>query len=134
MLYAPKLDATTLQQGDCIARTAAVDAILQEVHPHYLKADYNCFLVLTQSCDLVRRDGEPCKAPYVTIAAVRPLLRAVQHFGERLLRDNSERRLRFASQDRRDRVRQFVERVLNNNEFQHFYLPPLPGTPISEEK
>ena len=45
-----------------------------EVFPLYQrKPDYRYFIVLTQSCDLVRRNGGRCTSPHVTIAAVRPL-------------------------------------------------------------
>jgi hypothetical protein len=77
--------------------------------------------VLTQSCDLVRRDG-PCKASYLTIAAVRPLERAVERYAQQLLRDDLERTLGVGSNDRKSRLVQFVEKVLNNNEPDHFFL------------
>ena len=63
-----------LMQGDVLRRTSELVAILQQFHPHYAShPDYKCFMVLTQSCDLVRRNGDPPSSPYITLAAVRPV-------------------------------------------------------------
>jgi len=131
--YTDVLDPESLQQGDVVERTPAIEAILQEAHPYYLNTDYRYFIVLTQSCDLVRRTGNTCKAPYITIAAVRPLVRAVERYASRLLRNEIERQFKFASDDRKSRLRQFVERVLNNNEPEYFFLHAASGTSMIED-
>jgi hypothetical protein len=67
-------DKAQLAQGDILQRTDALVSLLGEYHPHYAEhPDYKFFAVLTQSCDLVRRDGRPPKSPYITIAAARTL-------------------------------------------------------------
>jgi hypothetical protein len=72
--YNHELSSGELCQGDVLKRTPELDELLKEVHPHFhRKADYKYFIVLTQSCDLVIRAGGRCKAPYITIAAVRPV-------------------------------------------------------------
>lgn len=65
--------AMDLCQGDVIQPTDEVQAILSEVHPHFTDPKYTAFLVLTQTCDLVRRDEKPCKSRYINLAVVRPL-------------------------------------------------------------
>ena len=65
-----------LLQADILERTDALVAILKECHTYFCREEYTGFAVLTQSCDLVRRNGE-CKAPYISIAVIRefePLL------------------------------------------------------------
>ena len=63
-----------LCQGDVLKKTEPVVGLLGEVHPHYVEDDYTHFLVLTQTCDLVRGRGGPgCKSRYITLAPVRPL-------------------------------------------------------------
>ena len=67
--YEPPKD--DLRQGDLLEKTEALEELLEEVHPYYLKDTYTHFLIITQSCDLVRRNGNPPKSRYVTIAGVR---------------------------------------------------------------
>ena len=62
-----------LFQGDIIQPTKEMRSIFEEVHKHFLDPKYSAFLVLTQTCDLVRRDGQSCKSPYINLAVVRPL-------------------------------------------------------------
>ena len=63
-----------LQQGDVLQRCDALSAVLDKYFPYYSNhIDYRYFQVLTQTCDLVRRDDDPCAAHYISIAAVRPI-------------------------------------------------------------
>ena len=64
-------DMNSLCQGDVLEKTDELTTILEKVHPYFLKPEYKYFMVLSQSCDLVRRNGKPCKTPYITLAAVR---------------------------------------------------------------
>lgn len=72
--YAPieKADGD-LCQGDVIQPADEVRTVMKEVHPHFTDDKYVAFLVLTQTCDLVRRGGKPCKSRYINLAVVRPL-------------------------------------------------------------
>lgn len=118
-----KVDKESLYQGDVLRRTPKLDALLQEVHPHYFqKKRYGHFLVLTQTCDLVRREGTICKSPYISIAAARPASDVVSKEITRLQRSEIEKTLRFCSEKTRPKVDQFVERLLNNNEAGYFFL------------
>ncbi len=127
-----KASAGDLQQGDILRRTDALNELLNVVHPHYTKADYRNFIVLTQACDLVRRDGRMCKARYVTLCAVRPFALAVRREVESYLRSPVEQRLRFCSDRERDKAVNFVERLLNNNEAGLFYLHPEPNLGLTD--
>jgi hypothetical protein len=70
--YASKPAFTNLMQGDVLKRTPAINDLLKEVHPYFFRNGKNLFfMVLTQSCDLVRRNDGTCKAPYITIVSVR---------------------------------------------------------------
>lgn len=64
-----------LMQGDILRKTPEIDRVLNEAHPYYFQNKNNKYLiVLTQSCDLVRRpENDPCAARYISIAPVRPL-------------------------------------------------------------
>ena len=83
--FEKRVASDDLQQGDVISRTQQLDAVLKDVHPHYFYGeDYRYFLVLTQSCDLVRRPGYKsalCKSRYITLAAIRPLEKALRLVG-----------------------------------------------------
>ncbi len=111
-----------LNQGDVVGRTPAIDELLKEVHPHYYKnQSYEYFIVLTQSCDLVRRPTS-CKARYITIAAVRPLRIVLEREIAKCQRSNVEANLKFCSKEHYERISQFVERLLNNNQDDFFFL------------
>lgn len=112
-----------LYQGDVLSRTPELEDVLREVHPHYFRRTSNShFLVLTQSCDLVRRGGKPCDARYISIAPVRPLAvlteRQIQRFQIPSLSDESP----VCSERDRNRFHQFLERLFNNNEAEFFFL------------
>jgi len=112
-----------LQQGDLVRRTADVEALLKEVHPHYFQSqNYRYFIVLTQSCDLARRNSKPCNGRYISIAAVRPVRVAIERELQKLQHTEVERSLGFCSCDRKPKLTQFMERLLNNNEEDYFYL------------
>lgn len=111
-----------LSQGDVLRKTDAIRALLNEVHPHYLKEDYTHLLVLTQTCDLVRRDKRPCKSRYITLAAVRPLELAVRRALEKYQETEFERVANVCSRKSRSRMTDFLTRLFNNNEHDYFYL------------
>jgi hypothetical protein len=48
-------DDSDLFQGDILEPTEDLRSILGQVHPHFLHPKYTGFLLITQSCDLVRR-------------------------------------------------------------------------------
>jgi hypothetical protein len=120
-----------LNQGDVLEKSAAINELLGAVHPHYQKNDYTRFIVLTQSCDLVPRKQIGCKARYITLAAVRPLSLVIereiaQH------QDPRERAAGLCSDARRSATASFVERLLNNNHPEYFYLHAEPAWGLSE--
>lgn len=131
--YQPS-ESKHLQQGDLIRRTAAVEELLKTVHPHYASSgNYQFFIVLTQSCDLVRRDGVQCKSRYVTIAAVRPLGLVLDREIEKIQHSKVERTLGFCNSDKQSKIVQFMERLLNNNAPDYFYLHREPKVQLNED-
>lgn len=108
-----------LQQGDLLSKQGLTE-ILRVVHPHYLGEEYTHFLVLTQTCDLVRR-GENCKTRYVSLAAVRPaeivLQREIQKY-----QDDFAKKGMLCSRNKRFLLEQLLARLLNNNEPEYFFL------------
>lgn len=119
--YATPDTAADLQQGDVLKRTPALDEVILQYHPYYQKkVDYTHFLVLTQSCDLVRRQTG-CGAPYIALSVIRPLnvaltREALAYQNKVLLRADA------LSKRNRGRMEMFVRRLLNNNEPEYFYL------------
>jgi len=128
-LSSPEAD---LEQGDIIKRSPEVDKILEQVHPHYLKKDYRFFLLLTQSCDLTRRNSSECKARYISIAAVRPVEEALKRELLRFQNSPSEKDLNLCSMDRKPKLLQFVERLINNNAEGYFFLNREPAMGLTD--
>ncbi len=122
--------ATDLNQGDVIQYTADVANALADIYPHF---KYSYFIVLTQSCDLVQRDGGECKARYITLAAVRPLKLVLEREVQKYQRGLNEQRLNLCSEDFKAKLLQFAARLLNNNEPDFFYLRRQAGSRLEED-
>jgi hypothetical protein len=119
-------NGNTLLQGDVLSKTPELKNVLKEVHPHYLQDDYTHFLVLTQSCDLVRRDASTCKARYLTLAGVRPLSLVLRREIATLQGHTIDSTANVCSVQRKTTMRSFLERLFNNNNADYFYLHPEP--------
>jgi hypothetical protein len=131
-LLNPPLDK--LEQGDILKRTKELDALIAEYHPYYAqKADNKFFAVLTQSCDLVPRQGGSCKARYISLAPVRPLKSVLKREFEGKLENVGPGRKPFAPQRVLNTLEQFLERLFNNNEPSFFYYEVDHGCGIYEE-
>ncbi len=115
-------DMNLLCQGDVLEKTDELATILEKIHPYFLKPEYKYFMVLSQSCDLVRRNGKPCKTPYITLAAVREY----SDFFKRILisRKMAEEHNGFLLVEEKAKIRvtQLVERIYNNTEPDYFFL------------
>jgi len=69
--YAHEMNNESLMQGDLIEITNDIKNVLSSYHAYFIKEQYKYFMVITQSCDLVKRSGSKCKSKYITLAAVR---------------------------------------------------------------
>ena len=120
--YTPELNTKELFQGDLLKRDQRLDALLADIHPYYHKKKiFEYFMVLTQSCDLALRQGN-CKARYITLAAVLPFKRIFDW--EMSLYQNSKIQQLGGLIDIKNRgqAKNFVEKILNNNHPEFFYL------------
>ena len=70
--YEKFLDGDDLSQGDILEITSGLSDLFQKYHKHFCDPKYIAFIVLTQSCDLVRREGA-CATRYISLAVVRQL-------------------------------------------------------------
>lgn len=117
------VDRSQLFQGDLLRRTPELAEAVGMAHSYYAEAaDYSHFLVLTQSCDLVRRGGK-CKSRYITLCAVRPLSVAVDREMAKFTNLMDGFPFRVGELDRKVLARQYLERVLNNNVDGMFFIP-----------
>lgn len=125
--------SASLQQGDLIRRSPDIEEVLRQVHPHFSEEKYRYFVILTQSCDLVLRDGDRCKASYISIAPVRSINDVARKVVGSVHYTELERRLQFASEDRKTKVVQAFERIFNNNEAPYFYFYQEPSLGLIED-
>ncbi len=127
-----EIDNSSLHQGDIIKRSRSVEDILKNIHPHYFNnKDYKYFMVITQSCDLVRRNGM-CSSRYITIAAIRPLQEAVRREIDKIQYSQIEQKLDICNEAKRFKIEQFLERLTNNNEQEYFFLYKEPACGLDE--
>ncbi|MEW6137078.1 MAG: hypothetical protein AB1733_02525 [Thermodesulfobacteriota bacterium] len=112
-----------LGQGNIVPKTSALARILAERCPKHVEGETTHVLVLTQSCDLARRGSRPCSAQTILVAPVSPIWGVII---DRITANQSEIE-RFAGicrQSFKGEIRMFLERLLNNNVEEHFYLHP----------
>jgi hypothetical protein len=128
-----ELDKLNLCQGDILKRTPELENILQEIHPHYYSNNNNkLFMVVTQSCDLVKRNNQ-CNAKYITLAAVRSVELCFQHEIVKYQYDEIEKKIKVLDDKRKVKFEQFIERLLNNNEPDYFFIYREPSHGIEED-
>ena len=122
--YAERLPTDDLHQGDILQRTDHLVAVLQDVHPHFADEQrYPMFMVLTQSCDLVRRTGGSCNSHYINICVVRDFLLAIKREVGMLGHPDLGRH-GLLPVKLKAKASQVIERFLNNTEPGYFYLHP----------
>ncbi|MBR8399921.1 hypothetical protein KDW65_25140 [Burkholderia cenocepacia] len=121
----------SLRQGDVLKRTPGLLDILREVHPHYADEKYTHFQVLTQSCDLVRRDGASCKSRYISLAAVRSVDVVIQRAIEKYERKIVFQDKLYCSEQHKSQLKDVINKLLNNNDTNHFFLKADPEAGIA---
>ncbi|MBM4144115.1 MAG: hypothetical protein FJ225_11070 [Lentisphaerae bacterium] len=80
---------------------------------------YTAFIILTQSCDIARRQGEPCKSRYINLAVIRPLEDVLLTFLDTecdRVRLNGSYIEGLYVEESRYRADQLLSRILNQNE------------------
>jgi hypothetical protein len=117
-----------LAQGDIIEPTPDVRVVLKEVHPHFLDTKYVSFMVLSQSCDLVRRSGY--RSQPINLCVVRELSSVAARLLELFCGSGISGIFRL---ENLNDARRFLERVVNQNEqaVGLFYLHPDADSGIS---
>jgi hypothetical protein len=125
--YADSADFNCLRQGDVLKKTDNLLKVIEEVHPYFKSATFTHFLVLTQSCDLIKRDGV-CNSRYITIAAIRPLEDAIKRKVKEVSSTELERISNtFICERTYAKLKDFLQSLLNNNINDYFYLHPEPS-------
>lgn len=102
-----------LMQGDILVPTEQLQGIFQNVHPHFLDPKYTGFLVTTQSCDMVRRDGRSYSTRYLNIAVVRQLEDVLHDFLAHVCKPVAVRVYLHESKGEANRL---LQRIFNQNE------------------
>lgn len=127
----PEVGSSALEQGDILQKTPEICKLIEIVHPHYLKEDYSHFILLTQSCDLVPREGK-CKARYLTLAAIRPFSLLLSREIQKEQKKELERFANVLSTGKRGGFVDFLQKLFNNNNSDYFYLHAEPALDFPE--
>lgn len=118
------LNREQLQQGDILLRSDVLKEALLEAHQHYATAEtYTHFAVITQTCDMVRRNGKKPNARYITVAAMRPAKIVIDRFLGALGYGEQKYSVPIYNAERRTLAAQFIERLINNTEPNFFFIP-----------
>lgn len=121
--YCTPEDGSDLQQGDIIGRKDELLEVLRGVHSYFCDERYIAFLVLTQSCDLVRRKRGECKARHISLATVREMDQVLPGIIHEL---SGTRYQSILLRERKSIAEEFLERLIDQNEQSRglFYLHP----------
>lgn len=127
------LSADQLSQGDVIDRTAAVDACIgNALALGGGRLGCTHLIVLTQSCDLVKRKGR-FKAPHITLAAVRPFFDVMNEYLSEKNTPITGTDFSYYPKSVREDIKKLIERHLNNTEDDFFFLPKSEDSNIPED-
>jgi hypothetical protein len=116
---------SSLRQGDILEPYESLLSLFKDEYPQFTNEKYRGFLIVTQTCDLVRRKekGNECSATHVSLS---PIL-SIQD----VISDSLKNRFGYLAPeiydfDRRKAVEELVERIINQNEsaLGLFYLHP----------
>lgn len=110
-----------LKQGDLLKRTPELESLLKNIHSYYLKPEYEYFIILTQSCDLVYR-SDKLNTDYITIAAVLPLKHIIKKEIEKLQVDEFQKKFDLCNEKKKQKMVDFLQKLFNNNYKELFYL------------
>lgn len=121
--YSDNIDTASLKQGDVLKKSELLTSIISAVHPYFNSSNYQYFIILTQSCDLVKRTGSKCKSKYITIAAIRSLSDALIREAEDIATTKIERKVtQLIDEKNSTKISEFLVRLFNNNIPDYFYL------------
>lgn len=114
---------TTLFQGDVLKRSESLDAVLEEIHPHYYSNKNNkYFIVLTQTCDLLRRGSNDCKARYIHISPVRDVDLIIDRIVDEFSGGDFSPYGPVYSDRLKNQLYDYFSKLFNNNNVEYFYL------------
>jgi len=112
-----------LMQGDVLWPKPELKRLFKDVHPYFCDPKYIAFIVTTQSCDLIQREGKPCKADYINLAVIRDLESCLSQFFDNVCQKVADG---VYFEHSKTAALQLLERILNQNEqaLGLFYLHP----------
>lgn len=125
--YNEQIDGTMLLQGDILENTDSMQSVLKEIHSYFTMDRYSHFIILNQSCELQRRDGKGCNSKYIVLAAIRSLDTLLQRYTDDIMRTDIEKKFKICDSTGKEKFAMFVERLLNNEESEYFYLHSEPA-------
>jgi hypothetical protein len=114
-----------LHQGDILEPNESLLSLFKDEYPQFTNQKYRGFLVITQTCDLVRRKelGNECSATHVGLSAILSI--------QDVISDSLKNRFGYLApeiyaRDMRKAVEGLMERIINQNEnsLGLFYLHP----------
>jgi len=111
----------SLKQGDILSIADASQALRRKFNATFGKR-YSYFIVLTQSCDLVVRSHSKPKIDTVSFAPLRSLNGVLRELVDRGQKSVLSKKANVCNLKYRDKVADFLDRLLQNNEGNYFFL------------
>ncbi len=113
--YVPFKTESSLEQGDFLEPSFELNSVLKDFPANPSFESINGFLVLTQSCDLVRAHNRKLKTQYISLAIVQPLMVVLPNMLQLECKRVSNENNFFLSSSK-EKAHELLSRVLNQNE------------------
>lgn len=130
--YSEEIDDINLHQGDLLKRTKELDTLLKKYHPNFIYKNNEYFMVLTQSCDLYKREDK-ININYINICPVKSISFVLNYTSLHYRYTEYEKKLNFTSGNSISKIEHFIERLMDNNESEFFYLYREPSVGIVDD-
>jgi hypothetical protein len=112
-----------IKQGDVIGKGPEIEEALRSHFAFFNKPEFRHFIVLTQSCDLVRysKSNKICKAPYITLSPAMDLEKVLEEEIS-YWRNDLAIAAGVCKESDRQKAIDLTKRIMNNNNPEYFYL------------
>lgn len=115
-LYQNKPDESEdLQQGDIIANNETVRKLINRTYLQNFDSEIVAFLIITQSCDLARHDGKPCKASYVNLVPIWPFENVFLSLLEKECGNFKIKDRLYSANKGKTKANELIERICSQN-------------------
>ena len=104
-----------LQQGDIIANNEEVRDLINQFYRHNSYLECVAYIIITQSCDLARHDGEACKTSYINLVPILPFEDVFLSLLEKVCRNYKIKERLYSAKGGKSKANELIESICSQN-------------------